>query len=153
SLKLDFRTVEPTLHQAEAGARPHEAATVQTSDNTLRYEGLPILPLPDYTEDVDEGDTLPLKKGRAGEPTRFGYFGQALGGGQLNDLAEWFDEELDLQKPLELRDELAVDAYSKRGVGLGPALDWKAPGLIEGDLGGYWIHDHASVDESVPFPI
>ncbi|MSR46968.1 MAG: hypothetical protein EXS13_07880 [Planctomycetes bacterium] len=126
---------------------------IALADNWLAIDQTPFMPLPDFTARLDQGDSLPLKKIRAGSSTRFGTYLQTLWGADLPEVARSIEERFELKEPLALGWELDVDGYSKRGAGLGPALDWRVPGLIEGELGGYWIHDQADEDTEIPAAI
>ncbi len=124
-------------------------------DNWLELDDSAFLPLPGFTARLDAGDGLPLKKVRAGHSKRFGSYLETLWGADLPEESLALQEALalDPKRPLELGWELDVDGYSRRGGGLGPALQWKVPELIEGEIGGFWIHDRRSDDFGVPFEI
>ncbi|MBL8842182.1 MAG: hypothetical protein JNL90_11720 [Planctomycetes bacterium] len=144
-----------------AGAAPAGSAaspgpgieSLALRDNVLRLDDTTLFPLPSFTARLDAGDGLPLKKVRAGHSKRFGAYLQTLWGADLPDEAAALQESLALDpaRPLELGWELDVDGYARRGGGLGPALQWKVPGAIDGELGGYWIHDRRGEDFGQPF--
>jgi len=120
---------------------------VTLKDATLRLGDVPVAPLPDFAVDADEGQTLPLKRVKTGHSSRYGAFLETIWGGDLPETGKALTDELDLSKPLKLGWEADVDGYSERGPGLGEAFHWKAPQLLEGEMGGYWLHDKADHDQ------
>ncbi|MBM4014691.1 MAG: hypothetical protein FJ293_06985 [Planctomycetes bacterium] len=149
---VESGTITATLRDPAAPAAPG-LERLALADNWLELEDAPLLPLPGFTTDFAQGDSLPLRKVRAGHSTRFGAFLQTLWGRELPELAHALEESLGLDDPLTLGLELDVDAYARRGGALGPALDWRVPGLVSGELGGYWIHDQQDEDSEIPAPI
>jgi len=137
----------------EARAGGGAGARVDLSGNRLEVGDLALLPMPDFTADVAEGDAMPLRKVQLGHSSKFGAYAQTLWSAELPAEARAIEESLALGTPLDLRWEGALDFYSRRGAGIGPALQWSAPGLLEGEIGGYWIHDRADEDYSRPFDI
>ncbi len=139
-------------------AAPGDAAGVESlalANSWLAIGETSLLPLPSFTARLDTGDSLPLKSVRAGQSKRFGAYVQTLWGGDLPDTARAIEETwgLDPARPLDLGWELDVDGYSRRGGALGPALQWSQPETIDGELGGYWIHDRLDHDFGRPFVI
>ena len=145
-----------TEGEADLASTPNKAfgiSTLALSGNSLRVDDVPLLPLPGFTADLQAGETLPLKKIRAGHSKKFGGYLQTLWGEGLPDASARLTEALGLSKPLSLGWEMNVDGYARRGAGLGPALNWIAPGLIEGEIGGYWLHDRQDHDFSNDFDV
>lgn len=131
----------------------HTSPVVEMKDASMNLEGVPIAPLPGFAVAADEGQSLPLERVHAGHSTRYGAFLQTVWGGDLPETGQAISDEFNLPKPLRLGWESDVDGYSARGVGLGQAFHWKAPKLIEGEMGGYWIRDHANHDQETDFTI
>ncbi len=145
STAMSVRTID------EAGAP--SSLQIGLTGNHLELEDLPMLPLPGFTAQVETGDSLPLKKVRAGYSTKFGGFGQTLWGAEMPETARALEEQLSLPAPLALGWETAIDEYSRRGPGIGPGIDWRVPGLLQGELGGYWLRDRQDEDFSQKVPI
>lgn len=139
--------------QEETDEELHTSPVVHLHDATLDLEGVPVAPLPGFAVAADEGQSLPIERVETGHSTRYGWFAKTTWGGDLPDAAQALRDEFDMTKPLRLGWETTVDGYSARGVGLGQAFQWKSPNLIQGQMGGYWIRDHADQDQETPFVI
>jgi len=145
-------TLRATLATSPASGMP-AIDRIALEDNWLALDQTPFLPLPDFSAKLEQGDSLPLKKVRAGHSKRYGTFLQTLWGADLPDAARAIEEGFGFDHPLDLGWELDADVYSLRGPALGPALQWKSPGKIEGEIGGYWVHDRRDEDFGVPYTI
>jgi hypothetical protein len=144
------------LH-VETDEELHESPVAEMGGTTLRYEGFPILPLPAFSARPDEGESLPLQRIRAGHSDRYGAYLQTQWGSEMPAVARKLEDDFALQQPLRLDWQAAVDGYSARGVGLGSAFHWregdKKTPLDFGEIGGYWLRDHADQDQETPFVI
>jgi len=137
--------------RVETDEEMQESPIAELSGATLDWEDVPVLPLPGFSARLDEGESLPLQRVRAGHSDRYGGFLQTQWGSDMPALARKFQDEFGLQKPLRLGWNADVDGYTERGVGLGSSFRWregdKRQTVDFGEIGGYWIRDHADQDQ------
>ncbi len=127
-----------------------ESGLVSTQNN--RFDAGPAaLPLPDFSFALGEDWPIPLKKFRIMRSSKFGTSFKALLGDDIKESGNAIHKALGLEEPIHGRWFLGVDLYGRRGLGIGPKIEYLSPGLYTGYLRGYYINDRASRDHrSVP---
>ena len=141
--QIDFDTVtlyfrEPVFNSPRLAIREGSWTPGESISGTgLRLNALGAfgIPLPGITFDMD-APTADIEAG-LGFRNRLGAYAQT----------RWL-------YPVNPRLSLGgnLDLYSKRGVLIGPALDWtNAPGTLELFLDSGWIHDHAFAERGLDF--
>jgi len=123
-----------------------------SSQGRLEFEdpyikaGFISISLPDTSVDIGRRWYFPVRRIKAGSSSRFGPY-------LLTTLEEDFDalgnkahSALGIDTPFRGNMLLDLDLYSKRGVGIGPGIEYGADGLYEGFLKGYFINDSHDED-------
>jgi hypothetical protein len=122
--------------------------TVRAEETVLAIEDVPSLPLPPFAIEVSTGEPLPIKEVRVGGSSAYGTYLQTLWANEFRRIGESVHRALGIDAPFEGEWRTNLDAYSRRGVGIGPGAYYTSPGLYEGESGAYYLYDLADEDRS-----
>ncbi len=122
--------------------------TLSAKGNHVAVGNLPVAPLPSFSVDIEEGESLPLKRLRAGRSSQNGVFLQTLWGDDISRTGQKVHDALGIDAPFRGDFDLNLDVYTRRGVGVGPGVSYGSEGLYFGEVGSYWIRDSADEDGS-----
>lgn len=113
--------------------------------NHLDVQGLPSVPLPDYTYYSDQENWVPIQGFRFGSSRNLGFFALIKFGGRWNDLGQSI-VELFHEGPEKFRGEWYLETgYSdRRGVPLDAGISYELPGSFMGDIDYFYLQDQGS---------
>jgi len=133
-ISLDIEKInitDTTTVDAQKGKATKSSYDAVMEDVRLNVYGKTILHLPRLRSNLERPD-IPLKSAHLGHGSRWGYLAET----------RWYLARiLGLQEPEGTDSTLAVDYYSKRGVGGGVEIDYKRENYF-GVILGYIINDH-----------
>lgn len=109
--------------------------------------GVVPIPLPDMSFSLGDDWILPLRSLKVGKSSRFGVYMKSRFGNDINEFGNKVNRSLGLEgRPFRGSWFLDFDIYGRRGVGMGPGIKYRSPGLYDGFLKSYYICDKKDED-------
>lgn len=115
------------------------------ADGSVDLAGAQV-PLPDMSFALGEDWPIPLRRLRTGRSSKYGVYVEALLGKDMNATGKAVHESLGIDAPFKGSWSLDLDIYGKRGIGIGPGIEYKSPKLYKGFIKTWYINDKSGHD-------
>jgi hypothetical protein len=126
-----------------------EGGVLEAEDASLDYYGVPV-PLPDMSATLGEDWPIPLRRLQFGRSSKYGTYMESLWGKDMNPTGSAVHEFLGIDNKFRGKWLVDLDVYGKRGIGFGPGIQYRSPGLYKGYVRSYYIRDKAGHDHEGP---